>query len=173
MSSQELPNPQQRPEELSSEHDEAKEAPSSLQHHEMKELPASSDPAPTSSPTIVKAEAAATPASLSTDNPRLTSLNAKRAALEQKLATLTSARASLVADSKLPSGLDMPASWSDDEKEKHAMQTANVTIKEHIALLHKYNEIKDIGLGLMGWVAESRGVRQGVVMEEYGMTKED
>lgn len=173
MSSQELPNSQQRPEELSSQQNEAREAPFSSQHHEMKELPASSDPAPTSSPAVLKQEDAAAPAPPPTDNPRLTSLNAKRAALEEKLATLASERASLVADSKLPSGLDMPASWSDEEKEKHAMQTANATIKEHIALLHKYNEIKDIGLGLMGLVAESRGVRQGVVMEEYGMTKED
>ena len=173
MSSQELPNLQQRPEELSSQQDEVREAPSSSQNHEMKEFPASSDPAPTSSPAVPKQEDAAAPAPSPTGNPRLTSLNAKRAALEQKLATLISERASLVAESKLPSGLDMPASWSDEEKEKHAMQTANATIKEHIALLHKYNEIKDIGQGLMGMIAEKRGVRVAAVMEDYGIGEKD
>lgn len=114
-----------------------------------------------------------TPASVAPANPRLQALNTKRAALVEKLADLTAQRASLIEASKLPSGLDMPSTWSDEEKEKHGMKTANATIKEHISLLHKYNEIKDIGLGLMGLVAEKRGVRQGVVMEEYGISKDD
>lgn len=67
----------------------------------------------------------------------------------------------------------MPEDWSEDEKTKSALASANVTIKEHIALLHKYNEIKDIGQGLMGLIAESRGCRVAVVMEDYGMGEKD
>jgi hypothetical protein len=32
-------------------------------------------------------------------------------------------------------------------------------VKTHILLLHQYNEIRDVGQGLMGMVAENRGVR--------------
>ena len=67
----------------------------------------------------------------------------------------------------------MPDTWSDEERTKSAMTTANATIKEHIALLHKYNEIKDIGQGLMGLVADKRDVRVAAVMEEYGMSEKD
>ena len=67
----------------------------------------------------------------------------------------------------------MPETWSDDEKAKSALSSANVTIKDHISLLHKYNEIKDIGQGLMGLIAESRGVRNAAVMEDYGIGEKD
>ncbi|CAK3937135.1 Hypothetical predicted protein [Lecanosticta acicola] len=129
----------------------------------------SSGPLQSSSPlTKTKAEEPRTPT-----NPRLASLNTKRQTLEQKLAALQAERRTMISNTKLPSGLDMPSHWSDEDKEKHAMKTANATIKEHIGLLHRYNEIKDIGLGTMGLVAEKRGVRQGVIMEEFGMGSED
>ena len=67
----------------------------------------------------------------------------------------------------------MPDSWIEEEKTKSALSTANAVIKEHITLLHKYNEIKDIAQGLMGLIAESRGVRVKVVMEEFGMGEGD
>ena len=37
-------------------------------------------------------------------------------------------------------------------------------MKRHITLLHDYNEIRDIGTGLLGMIAENRGVR---VVELY------
>lgn len=46
-------------------------------------------------------------------------------------------------------------------------------IKEHIQLLHRYNEIKDIGQGLMGLIAEKRGCRIKDVMEEFGVDEKD
>ncbi|KAK5166240.1 uncharacterized protein LTR77_008501 [Saxophila tyrrhenica] len=106
-------------------------------------------------------------------NPRLQALAAKKVDLEAKLLALQDQRAALVSQSKLPSGLAMPDSWAEDEKTKSALASANVTIKEHISLLHKYNEIKDIGQGLMGLIAESRGVRVATVMEDYGMGEKD
>ena len=105
--------------------------------------------------------------------PRLTALLNKRSNLESTLASLEFERSTLVADCKLPSGLDMPETWSEEEKTKSALETANGVIKEHIALLHRYNEIKDIGQGLMGLIADKRGVRVREVMEEFGMEEKD
>lgn len=106
-------------------------------------------------------------------NPRLEALAAKKANLEATLASLQAQRSALVAEAKLPSGLNMPETWSEDEKTKSALMTANAAIKDHIALLHKYNEIKDIGQGLMGLIADQRGVRVAKVMDEFGMGEKD
>jgi hypothetical protein len=35
------------------------------------------------------------------------------------------------------------------------------TVKKHIKLLHEYNDIRDVGQGLIGMIAENRGVRIG------------
>lgn len=67
----------------------------------------------------------------------------------------------------------MPDSWSEDEKAKHALASSNAVIKDHIRLLHEYNEIKDIGQGLMGLVAEGRGVRVKDVMGDFGVGEKD
>lgn len=106
-------------------------------------------------------------------NPRLQALQQKKSNLESTLSTLQAQKAALVASTTLPSGLAMPESWTEEEKTKSALATANATIKEHISLLHKYNEIKDIAQGLMGLIAETRGVRVKVVMEEFEMGEED
>ncbi|EME43146.1 hypothetical protein DOTSEDRAFT_132200 [Dothistroma septosporum NZE10] len=106
-------------------------------------------------------------------NPRRLALSAKRNNLEAKLADLQSQRQALIAEAKLPSGLEMPEDWSDEQRSKQAMVDANATIKEHIALLHTYNEIKDIGMGLMGLLAEKRQARVATVMEEFGMGEKD
>ena len=106
-------------------------------------------------------------------NPRLQALAAKKANLEAALASLQAQRSALVAATKLPSGLAMPDTWTEDEKTKSALASSNGVIKEHIALLHKYNEIKDIGQGLMGLIADKRGVRVATVMEDYGMDERD
>lgn len=106
-------------------------------------------------------------------NPRLTALLAKRTNLEATLADLQAQRATLIASAKLPSGLDMPADWSEEQKAKQALATANDVIKQHITLLHQYNEIKDIGLGLMGLIADKRGVRLASVMEEFDVGGKD
>lgn len=104
---------------------------------------------------------------------RLQALQKKKLTLEAKLADLQTHRAALVNTAKMPSGLDMPDTWSEEQKSQHALATANATIKEHIALLHRYNEIKDVGMGLMGLVAERRQMRVQEVMEEFGVAKGD
>ncbi|EEP79542.1 predicted protein [Uncinocarpus reesii 1704] len=46
-------------------------------------------------------------------------------------------------------------------------------VKRHIRLLHEYNEIKDIGQGLLGLIAERRAVRYVDVQKEFGVGGND
>ena len=113
------------------------------------------------------------PETTKSSNPRLAAIAAKKATLEATLANVRSQRSALVAEAKFPSGLDMPADWSDEQRTKQALLSANAVIKEHIANLHRYNEIKDVGQGLMGLIADKRGVRVAEVMREYDMGEKD
>jgi len=46
---------------------------------------------------------------------------------------------------------------------------AHKIVKRHIALLGRYNEVRDIGQGLLGMIADQRGIRIVDVMEEFGV----
>lgn len=50
---------------------------------------------------------------------------------------------------------------------------AHAVVKRHIKLLHEYNEIKDIGQGLMGLIADSKGMRYVDVQSEFGIVPSD
>ena len=50
---------------------------------------------------------------------------------------------------------------------------ASETVKRHIKLLHDYNDIRDIGQGLIGMVADNRGVRIGELYDEFGIGLKD
>jgi hypothetical protein len=52
-------------------------------------------------------------------------------------------------------------------------QPAAVTVKKHIKLLHDYNDIRDVGQGLIGMIADNRGVRIGELYEEFGVDIKD
>ncbi|KAK2765953.1 hypothetical protein FQN54_007468 [Arachnomyces sp. PD_36] len=56
-------------------------------------------------------------------------------------------------------------------------RTSHITpqqiVQRHIRLLHEYNEIKDIAQGLMGMIADGRGVRHIVVQREFGVGGDD
>lgn len=64
--------------------------------------------------------------------------------------------------------------FSKDEEEA-IMQQVKEIIKNHIASLHTYNEIKDVAQGLMGMVADARGVRVAELYEggEFGVSEKD
>jgi DNA repair protein Swi5/Sae3 len=47
------------------------------------------------------------------------------------------------------------------------------TVQSHIRLLHDYNEIRDVGQGLLGLIADRRGVRYGDVLGEFGVDADD
>ncbi|KZF22570.1 Swi5-domain-containing protein [Xylona heveae TC161] len=58
-------------------------------------------------------------------------------------------------------------------KPPHTPSSAQDTIKQHISLLHQYNDMRDIGTGLLGLIAENRGVRVRDVFEEFGLAEDD
>lgn len=47
------------------------------------------------------------------------------------------------------------------------------TVKAHIKLLHDYNEIRDIGQGLIGIIAENRGARVSEVYKDFDVGEGD
>ncbi|EMR09986.1 hypothetical protein PNEG_01744 [Pneumocystis murina B123] len=64
------------------------------------------------------------------------------------------------------------------EKQKTLQATlknpdATSTVKQHIVLLHTYNEIRDVALGLMGKIADQERCRVVEVMDRFGITKDD
>lgn len=65
---------------------------------------------------------------------------------------------------------------SDDDgepTEADITAAANKLVKDHIKLLHEYNELKDVGQGLMGLIADQRGVRIVEVQDEFGIDAND
>lgn len=52
-------------------------------------------------------------------------------------------------------------------------ETASQTVRNHIRLLHEYNEIRDIGQGLLGLLADARGARHVDVQSEFGVAAGD
>jgi hypothetical protein len=124
------------------------------------ETPETAANANTQEPTIAK-----TPQEITLDD-----LKAQKAALLASLATLPAIR--VLMEEKAMS--DAEASGGDDEPtEADIMAAANKIVKDHIKLLHEYNELKDVGQGLMGLIADSRAVRIVEVQEEFGIEAKD
>jgi hypothetical protein len=100
----------------------------------------------------------------------LAELNAQRAALVASLAALENVQ-ELVAEDEAS---DLMCQLSVTEPtDSDIMAAANKIVKKHIKLLHEYNEIKDVGEGLMGLIADSRGVRIIEVQEKFGVDSND
>ncbi|QDS70126.1 hypothetical protein FKW77_005582 [Venturia effusa] len=62
--------------------------------------------------------------------------------------------------------LPAPITPEDDAK---LMAEARQAIKDHIGRLHRYNEIRDVGQGLIGMIADQRGKRIVDCMDEFGV----
>lgn len=60
-----------------------------------------------------------------------------------------------------------------EEVSKDLKFPAAETVKNHIKLLHDYNDIRDVGQGLVGMIADNRGVRIGELYEEFGVGLKD
>lgn len=74
---------------------------------------------------------------------------------------------------KQVTGKDVAVDQYNEDQTDALMTEARAQITQHINLLTRYNEVRDIGLGLMGMLAEERGVRLQEVQEEFGMTSKD
>ena len=97
-------------------------------------------------------------------------LRAQKAALLASLKTLPAIQV-LIEENQIYN-VDM----SDDDgepTEADLTAAANKIVKEHIKLLHEYNELKDVGQGLMGLIADQRGVRIVEVQDEFGIDAND
>ncbi|TKA28944.1 hypothetical protein B0A50_03355 [Salinomyces thailandicus] len=99
-------------------------------------------------------------------NPRLTALLKKQSALKATLSTLQAQLHDLATSNTSTAS---SSSASPEQQTQEALATAREVINEHIRRLHKYNEMRDVGLGVAGLVAEMRGVRVGGVLEELGV----
>ncbi|KAF3283868.1 hypothetical protein TWF970_001039 [Orbilia oligospora] len=82
-------------------------------------------------------------------------------------------RDSLIAQiSTLESQLEILNSQVSSTTEK-LENPPKATIKQHIKLLHDFNEIRDVGLHLIGMIADERGVGLKEVLGEFGVTEKD
>ncbi|KAF4303162.1 putative DNA repair protein swi5 protein [Botryosphaeria dothidea] len=120
---------------------------------------------------------------------RLRNAQARTAALEATLADLTARRTSVLKEfAALPSVAEMlprhanatatsssaSAEAASAVPEKDAvLHAAKAVTQERIRRLNQYNEMRDIGQGLMGIIAESRGVRIKEVQEEFDISAKD
>jgi hypothetical protein len=104
-----------------------------------------------------------------TQETTLAELKAQRTALLASLAALPNIQ-SLIAESDTTTTSQSPESEPTNEE---VMAAANKLVKHHIKLLHEYNEIKDAGQGLMGLIADQRGVRIVEVQDEFGIDAQD
>jgi hypothetical protein len=100
----------------------------------------------------------------------LDELRAQKAALLASLGALPAIQV-LMEENALSSA--EPGDTNDEPTESDIFAAANKIVKEHIKLLHEYNELKDVGQGLMGLIADQRGVRIVEVQEEFGIDAQD
>ena len=92
----------------------------------------------------------------------------------QKVALLASLAAVPAVQVLIEENASSNADTADEEPtEAEIMAVANKMVKDHIKLLHEYNELKDVGQGLMGLIADQRGVRIVEVNEEFGIDVND
>jgi hypothetical protein len=100
----------------------------------------------------------------------LAELKAQRTALIAALAALPQIQELIAEDESSPVSSEASDSGPTDAE---VMAAANKVVKKHIKLLHEYNEIKDVGQGLMGLIADQRGVRIVEVQDEFGIGEKD
>ncbi|KAJ9603300.1 hypothetical protein H2200_012078 [Cladophialophora chaetospira] len=60
-----------------------------------------------------------------------------------------------------------------DDPDKAALAHAQVIANSNISLLKRYNEIKDVAMGMLSLIAEKEGKRLAEVMEERGISEKD
>lgn len=102
---------------------------------------------------------------------------AKLSPQEVTLAELRAQKAALLGSLRIQPSIQVLMEENDDDDgeptERDIMAAANKIVKEHIKLLHEYNELKDIGQGLMGLIADQRGVRIVEIQDEFGIDAND
>ncbi|CEL09976.1 hypothetical protein ASPCAL13104 [Aspergillus calidoustus] len=103
-------------------------------------------------PKAQQGESPSTPSQVSQRDKKLETLRAMNKDLESQVAAIESQVA------------EIRAKLKNDPSE---------TVKRHIRLLHEYNEIKDVGQGLIALIADACGMRQVDVEREFGVCEKD
>lgn len=133
---------------------------------------ATTNPAPQPSPPSIPQPLPAK----SSQETTLSNLKAQRTALLASLAVLPAVRDLITESHTSTSTASLASHLSNPDTEPSdpdIMAAANKLVKQHIKLLHEYNEIKDVGQGLMGLIADQRGVRIVEVQDEFGISSKD
>ncbi|KAF2474340.1 uncharacterized protein BDR25DRAFT_392059 [Lindgomyces ingoldianus] len=126
-------------------------------------------PQPESSPPV-KPGSPLKSSSPSKSSQDLEELRAHRGTLIASLAALPNIQ-DAIAKTNASSTASSPSTAELTDAE--VMAAANKIVKKHIKLLHEYNEIKDVGQGLMGLIADQRGVRIVEIQDEFGICAKD
>ena len=53
------------------------------------------------------------------------------------------------------------------------LSQAQYILDDHVKMLSKYNAVKDVGMTMLGILAEQKGVTMKAIMEERGIDKDD
>lgn len=122
------------------------------------------------SPGPVAPSLARLPLSKTPQDRTLMELKEQRAALLHSLANLPAIQVLVEESDYIEAEAD---NAHNGPTEADVMAAANKIVREHIKLLHEYNELKDVGQGLMGLIADQRGVRIVEVQEEFGIEAKD
>lgn len=111
------------------------------------------------------------PAPATSPSPHTLKLHSQISTLRSQISTTQTTLADTL--TKLQSHLPSESQSGSQPDEPALQAQAEAIVKRHIGLLHAYNEIKDVGQGLIGLIADSRGVRVREVMEEMGVGEKD
>jgi hypothetical protein len=103
----------------------------------------------------------------------LATLKAQKAAMLASLAALPAIQILMEEHARSDTNISDNENDNEEPTEADIMVAANKIVKDHIKLLHEYNELKDVGQGLMGLIADQRGVRIVEVQEEFGIEAGD
>ncbi|KAF1839019.1 Swi5-domain-containing protein [Decorospora gaudefroyi] len=122
-------------------------------------------------PTTQASQASAPPTPpMTTQEITLAELKSQKGALLASLGALPAIQVLMEESASFDAGMD---EGDGEPTETDIIAAANKIVKEHIKLLHEYNELKDVGQGLMGLLADQRGVRIVEVQEEFGIDAND
>lgn len=122
------------------------------------------------SPDLTGPSLAHSPLSKTPQDSTLTDLKRRKATLLASLTILPAIQVLIEESENIEAEAD---SATNGPTEADVMAAASKIVREHIKLLHEYNELKDVGQGLMGLIADQRGVRIVEVQEEFGIEAKD
>ena len=116
------------------------------------------------------------------DSALLDSLHTHKSILESELASLIATRnaharcllntSASAADAPVDQDLQTGRNELTGEEVAQALARAKQIKEKHISELGRYNEIRDIGFGLVGLIGEMRGLRIVDVLKELGVEED-